>query len=164
MLLFAIRSASSISRVPKPYQSLGLQVILTWKNRTWCWNFVGSRPCTGQRSVNVQLPHDTTSTLVPFFPDKFRPECSFLRTHPETKESYEDISFWVFIREMFPAAIGCVVSPKQLNWLWANFVVDLVNLSCKSWDIISSKGERFIYPNFTESHISTFSTEVFHAV
>jgi hypothetical protein len=47
--------------------------------------------------VNMQLPHDTTSTLVPFFPDKFRPECSLLRAHPETKESYEDISFWIFI-------------------------------------------------------------------
>merc|ERR1712037_391831 len=89
----AILSASSISRVPKPWLEL-------------CWVPGGHR---NDAAVHMELSDNRTAPL------KLRP-VALLRELPEPEEADEDVLLWVFVAEEgFPTPIGCVVPPHQFN-------------------------------------------------
>lgn len=115
----AIRSASSISRVPKPYEELISNEQLSTRNAETHlmlelgWIPPMDRDC---RTVNMQLTNDTAADIILLLAfvlvhDEFRSERALHGTLSQAKQPYEDIALWVFVgQEGLPSTVSGVIS------------------------------------------------------
>ena len=119
-------------------------------------------------TVDVQLTNDTAPTLRSGLLNEFRTEGTFVRTLAEAKETDEDVFLWVFIREEgFPTAVGSVVPSKKLDRLWADLVVNFVDLHTGvngDSKLSGTDGMKNTYTDFTEPNVSAYCTKVFHTI
>lgn len=77
----------------------------------------------------MQLLHYTASALISVFLYQFGTERPLFRTLSQPQQTNKDVPLWILVREeCLPASICGIITSQELNRLWANFVVDLVNL------------------------------------
>jgi len=81
------------------------------------------------RTINMQLSNKGAIS------SKFRPEC-ISRTFPEPEQAYQNILLGIFIRnKRLPSLTGHIIPPDQLNILWLELVMNLLDTDLPCPDI-----------------------------
>lgn len=116
----AMRSASSIRSVPKPFgwgasqQRGNVTSRKNKKNFAYLMLELGwvSSMHRHSSAIYMELPHDARPTFRPTFLHKFWAKCPLFGALPQPKQSDEDITLRIFIRnESFPTTVRSIVSP-----------------------------------------------------